>query len=363
MLRDGPPRRSQWPRRGCKAPTRQVNRLSTGSAAPALLMVALARPVDSCDWTCEPWVAFDGELTAVTAAAAGAPVGWRLNGDTVVRRSFTSCNDQTLTITTRTAGSSSACRTSSNDGPDAVVHFGRLATALGGGGGVALGSRPRWRTLAAPPPSRGSGAVHTLRVYAFACPGGAHSQGGRCADTCGGPCSVPHWCHTGATHARATRTAYRPPARRTRQKRRAAQGQLAPARAPPYARCAHRVPVCGQGGPKPPKLPIAMQAPMQALNHRRGERDGRRQPLLREERGGDGGGRSAHGEADRHRALPQRGGLVPCSGQHSSGLALLISRDGSVHNSCRLTGVRCKYDMLKGTKSLPMRRHVPGRSP
>jgi hypothetical protein len=220
MLRDGPPRRSQWPRGGCKAPTRQVNRLSTGSAAPALLMVALAQ---GCDWTCEPWIAFDGELTAVTAAAAGAPVGWRLNGDTVVRRSFTSCNDQTLTITTRTAGSSSACRTSSNDGPDAVVHFGRLATALGGGGGVALGSRPRWRTLAAPPPSRGSGAVHTLRVYAFACPGGAHSQGGRCADTCGGPSSVPHWCHTGATHARATLTAYRPPARRTRQKRRAAR--------------------------------------------------------------------------------------------------------------------------------------------
>ena len=215
MLRDGPPRRSQWPRGGCKAPTRQVNRLSTGSAAPALLMVALARPVDSCDWTCEPWVAFDGELTAVTAAAAGAPVGWRLNGDTVVRRSFTSCNDQTLTVTTRTAGSSSACRTSSNDGPDAVVHFGRLATALGGGGGVALGSRPRWRTLAAPPPSRGSGAVHTLRVYAFACPGGAHSQGGRCADTCGGPSSVPQWCHTRTGHAYrlpASRAPYAPEA-------------------------------------------------------------------------------------------------------------------------------------------------------
>ena len=233
MLRDGPPRRSQWPRGGCKAPTRQVNRLSTGSAAPALLMVALAQ---GCDWTCEPWIAFDGELTAVTAAAAGAPVGWRLNGDTVVRRSFTSCNDQTLTITTRTAGSSSACRTSSNDGPDAVVHFGRLATALGGGGGVALGSRPRWRTLAAPPPSRGSGAVHTLRVYAFACPGGAHSQGVRCADTCARGLLR-------ATHARATRTAYRPPARRTRQKRRAARpGEGTAART---HRCAHRVPVCG----------------------------------------------------------------------------------------------------------------------
>ena len=316
MLRDGPPRRSQWPRRGCKAPTRQVNRLSTGSAAPALLMVALAQ---GCDWTCEPWIAFDGELTAVTAAAAGAPVGWRLNGDTVVRRSFTSCNDQTLTITTRTAGSSSACRTSSNDGPDAVVHFGRLATALGGGGGVALGSRPRWRTLAAPPPSRGSGAVHTLRVYAFACPGGAHSQGGRCADTCGGPSSVPHWCHTGATHARATLTAYRPPARRTRQKRRAARaGEGTTVR----TMCAPRTRVWPRW-PQAAQAPYcnAMQAPMQALNHRRGERDGRRQPLLREERGGDGGGRSAHDEADRHRALPQRGGLVPCSGQHSSGLA------------------------------------------
>ena len=50
-------------------------------------MVALAQ---GCDWTCEPWIVFDGELTAVTAAAAGAPVGWRLNGDTVVLRSFTS---------------------------------------------------------------------------------------------------------------------------------------------------------------------------------------------------------------------------------------------------------------------------------
>ena len=236
MLRDGPPRRSQWPRGGCKAPTRQVNRLSTGSAAPALLMVALARPVDSCDWTCEPWVAFDGELTAVTAAAAGAPVGWRLNGDTVVRRSFTSCNDQTLTVTTRTAGSSSACRTSSNDGPDAVVHFGRLATALGGGGGVALGSRPRWRTLAAPPPSRGSGAVHTLRVYAFACPGGAHSQGALLRATL-----VPH------THGPRV-----PPTGLPRAVRARSAGQLAPARAPPYARCAHRVPVCG---------PQAAQAP------------------------------------------------------------------------------------------------------
>ena len=241
MLRDGPPRRSQWPRGGCKAPTRQVNRLSTGSAAPTLLMVALARPVQCCDWTCEPWIAFDGELTAVTAATAGAPVGWRLNGDTVVRRSFTSCNDQMLTITTRTAGSSSACRTSSNDGPDAVVHFGRLATALGGGGGVALGSRPRWRTLAAPPPSRGSGAVHTLRVYAFACPGGAHGQGVRCADTCARGLLR-------ATHARATRAGL---PRAVLYAPRSA-GQPPPARSRLYARCAHRVPVCG---------PQAAQAP------------------------------------------------------------------------------------------------------
>ena len=184
-------------------------------------MVALAQ---GCDWTCEPWIAFDGELTAVTAAAAGAPVGWRLNGDTVVRRSFTSCNDQTLTVTTRTAGSSSACRTSSNDGPDAVVHFGRLATALGGGGGVALGSRPRWRTLAAPPPSRGSGAVHTLRVYAFACPGGAHSQGALLRATL-----VPH------THGPRV-----PPTGLPRAVRARSAGQLAPARAPLHARIAVR---------------------------------------------------------------------------------------------------------------------------
>ena len=242
MLRDGPPRRSQWPRRGCKAPTRQVNRLSTGSAAPALLMVALARPVQGCDWTCEPWVAFDGELTAVTAAAAGAPVGWRLNGDTVVRRSFTSCNDQTLTITTRTAGSSSACRTSSNDGPDAVVHFGRLATALGGGGGVALGSRPRWRTLAAPPPSRGSGAVHTLRVYAFACPGGAHGEGVRCADTCARALLR-------ATHARATRTGL-PRAVRAQKRRAARPGEGTTVR----TLCAPRTRVW-------PRWPQAAQAP------------------------------------------------------------------------------------------------------
>ena len=134
----------------------------------------------------------------------------------------------------------------------------------------------------------------------------------------------PPPCHTGATLVPHTHGPRLPPTGLPRAVRARSAGQLAPARAPPYARCAHRVPVCGQGGPKPPKLPIAiaMQAPMQALNHRRGERDGRRQPLLREERGGDGGGRSAHDEADRHRALPQRGGLVPCSGQHSSGLAL-----------------------------------------
>ena len=80
----------------------------------------------------------------MTAAAAGAPVAWRLNGHTVVRRSYTSCNEQTLTITTTraAAGSSSACaRASSNDGPDAIVHFGRLATALGGGGGSEPGPR------------------------------------------------------------------------------------------------------------------------------------------------------------------------------------------------------------------------------
>ena len=287
-----------------------MNRLSTGSAAPTLLMVALARPVQCCDWTCEPWIAFDGELTAVTAAAAGAPVGWRLNGDTVVRRSFTSCNDQTLTITTRTAGSSSACRTRSTDGPDAVVHFGRLATALGGGGGVALGSRPRWRTLAAPPPSRGSGAVHTLRVYAFACPGGAHGQGVRCADTCARGLLR-------ATHARATRTAL-PRAVRAQKRRAARPGEGTTAR----TLCAPRTRVWPRWLPSRPssllqcKLPIAIQAPYcKQAAHRRGERDGRRQPLLREERGG----RGAHDEADRHRALPQRGWLVPCSGQHRSG--------------------------------------------
>jgi hypothetical protein len=172
MLRHCPPRRSQWPRRGREAPTRQVKRLSTRQVSTALLMVALARPVLCCDWACEPWIAFDGDLTAVTAAAAGAPVAWRLNGHTVVRRSYTSCNEQTLTITTTraAAGSSSACaRASSNDGPDAIVHFGRLATSLGGG----AGSRPRWRTVATPPALRGSGATHTLRVYAFACPGSA----------------------------------------------------------------------------------------------------------------------------------------------------------------------------------------------
>ena len=48
-------------------------------------------------------------------------------------------------------------------------------------------------------------------------------------------------------------------------------GQLAPARAPPYARCAHRVPVCGQGGPKPPKLPIAMQCKLQCKLSTTGE--------------------------------------------------------------------------------------------
>ena len=147
-------------------------------------MVALSRPARCCDWACEPWLAFDGDLTAVTAAAAGAPVAWRLNGDTAVTRSYTSCNEQTLTITTRAAAgsSSSACaRTGSADGPDAVVHIGRLATSLGGGGreSGAAGSRPRWRTVAAPPSLRGGSAARggMLRVYAFACPGGSGAPG------------------------------------------------------------------------------------------------------------------------------------------------------------------------------------------
>ena len=121
MLRHGPPRRSQWPRGGRKAPTRQVKRLSTAAAVPrsaALLTVALERPARCCDRAREPWIAFDGDLSAVTAAAAGAPVAWRLNGDAAVRRSYLGCNEPMLTITTRAAvGPSSACaRTSSNDG-------------------------------------------------------------------------------------------------------------------------------------------------------------------------------------------------------------------------------------------------------
>ena len=246
MLRDGPPRRSQWPRGGCKAPTRANEPPIHGVSGAYPTVVALARLVQCCDWTCEPWIAFDGELTAVTVAAAEAPVAWRLNGDSVVRRSFTSCNEQTLTITTRAAGSSSACRTSSNDGPDAIVHFGRLAAALGGGGGVAPGSRPRWRTLAAPPPLRGSGTVHTLRVYAFACPGSAHGEGVRFADTCVpglGASSVPH---THGPRVPASRAPYAPEA----------QGSFCPGEGTTVRTlCAPRTRVWPPNCPSWPKLP------------------------------------------------------------------------------------------------------------
>ena len=53
------------------------------------------------------------------------------------------------------------------------------------GAGGAAGSRPRWRTVAAPLSLRGSGAAHTLRVvYALACPGSALDESvSSCADT------------------------------------------------------------------------------------------------------------------------------------------------------------------------------------
>ena len=158
-----------------------MKRLSTAAAVPrsaALLTVALERPARCCDRAREPWIAFDGDLSAVSAAAAGAPVAWRLNGDAAVRRSYSGCNEQTLTIDTRAAvGPGSACaRTSSNDGPDAVVHFRRLATSLGqAGAGGAADSRPRWRTVAPPPvfarQRRGAHAARGVRTRA--CPGSA----------------------------------------------------------------------------------------------------------------------------------------------------------------------------------------------
>ena len=167
-----------------------MKRLSTAAAVPrsaALLTVALERPARCCDRAREPWIAFDGDLSAVSAAAAGAPVAWRLNGDAAVRRSYSGCNEQTLTIDTRAAvGPGSACaRTSSNDGPDAVVHFRRLATSLGqAGAGGAADSRPRWRTVAPPLSLRGSGAAHTLRVvYALARAQAARSTR-ECVESC-----------------------------------------------------------------------------------------------------------------------------------------------------------------------------------
>ena len=169
-----------------------MKRLSTAAAVPrsaALLTVALERPARCCDRAREPWIAFDGDLSAVSAAAAGAPVAWRLNGDAAVRRSYSGCNEQTLTIDTRAAvGPGSACaRTSSNDGPDAVVHFRRLATSLGqAGAGGAADSRPRWRTVAPPLALRGSGAAHTLRVvYAL-----ARAQAARSTRECVESCAV-----------------------------------------------------------------------------------------------------------------------------------------------------------------------------
>ena len=168
-----------------------MKRVSTAAAAPrsaSPLTVALARPVRCCDRAREPWIAFDGDLSAVTAAAAGAPVAWRLNGDAAVRRSYLGCNEPMLTIATRAAvGPSSACaRTSSNDGPDVFVHFRRLATSLGKGRGW-RGSRQQTALARGRQPLalRGSGAAHTLRVvYALACPGSALDESvSSCADT------------------------------------------------------------------------------------------------------------------------------------------------------------------------------------
>lgn len=127
---------------------------------PALWVLTVQR-ANCCDWTCEPWLPFDGVLTTVTDAADGAPSAWRLNGTTYVSRRFDrTCLDQVL-VFSHEAGNTCAGTAA---GPDAVVHFGALATSLGGD---ALDPRPRWRSVDNLP-----SAANGVRLYQFACPNG-----------------------------------------------------------------------------------------------------------------------------------------------------------------------------------------------
>ena len=128
---------------------------------PGLWTSLLLRTARCCDWTCEPWLSFDGDRTAVTSAAHGAPLGWRLNGAVTVNRRYVNCLDQTLTFS-RPAAESCDAR---EHGPDAVVHVGSAATSLGGSATGDSSGRPRWRLA-----SRTSAG--SARVYTFPCPTG-----------------------------------------------------------------------------------------------------------------------------------------------------------------------------------------------
>lgn len=67
--------------------------------AAAIAALVLSPLCQCCDWTCEPWLRFDGQRTQVVDATDGAPVEWLLNGSCTVRREINhGCLDQTLTF-------------------------------------------------------------------------------------------------------------------------------------------------------------------------------------------------------------------------------------------------------------------------